>query len=199
MQLAVHHGNYEGVHSLIRCPAAKELGPDGVLRLVLQLMHAWDDGSLDRWSQEEWQTYTGAIKDLLFLPGGMDLNAQECSQVADVAVQRGKQERESARGLSAHQYWSGCSLSACSPMQHMITKRCVVQKNLAADPQCMHACCALFRRECRCSRYAYGAAAQPLAFRGIGLTAAAVAAKGSCDSTPSGLHECRQVDEPASY
>jgi hypothetical protein len=87
MQLAVQHGNYQDLAHLHVFPAAQDLGPDSILQLALQLMHAWDISNKHSW---QWASYIRALEWILQLPGAMALSLQQCNQLADVAMHKGR-------------------------------------------------------------------------------------------------------------
>jgi hypothetical protein len=61
-----------------------------VLQLALELLHAWDDTHMLSWTKTEWEEYTHALGWLLNLQGAQALSEQECNQLADVAIQKGR-------------------------------------------------------------------------------------------------------------
>jgi hypothetical protein len=79
MQRASQHGNVADVYIMCGAfPAAEQLSTGCVLQLILQLVHHWrGEGSAQ------------AIRTALGLPGAAMLSAQECGQLAALAIQKG--------------------------------------------------------------------------------------------------------------
>jgi hypothetical protein len=98
LQLAVQNGHYEEFSVMcVHCPAADELSPGEVLQLALQLMHAWiEEGDLGNKKASlppdvtPHQVYMWAWDGLSGLPGLGGLSEQQCNQLADVGMQKGR-------------------------------------------------------------------------------------------------------------